>query len=236
MQLSFILSSLFESSNYISHGKFGEASQRLVGILRVLQTTRVQPDHHSSLPVNTLRFLPISRESRIGCPDWNEEFFRFPFAVLAPETLGSSNMITEPIAAALAGVCFFLLGLCHHINSSENKRQCPETSLRSALSFYEHAWRTISQLDTDQGGFDFLQMAICTNTSNCCYRLGQIEASNEWQAELDEILFNVPLKDDDLTLELHDFFMMTSAAAQGLWQQEQLENPELINDEQKLCT
>eukprot|EP00522_Entomoneis_paludosa_P013927 CAMPEP_0172448736 /NCGR_PEP_ID=MMETSP1065-20121228/7676_1 /TAXON_ID=265537 /ORGANISM="Amphiprora paludosa, Strain CCMP125" /LENGTH=226 /DNA_ID=CAMNT_0013200307 /DNA_START=81 /DNA_END=761 /DNA_ORIENTATION=+ len=219
MLLLHVQESTLEAADLISQRELEEASEILVCILKTLQET----DY--SNPANNaqeLQFLPVSPDCRVACPEWDEEFFGLPFAMFAHEAQNNAEYhVTEIDAAACAGACLYMLGLCYQISAQESKKRCPEAALRSACSFYGHAWQTLqnikpSTLSTlDESGTSFLRMAISTNVGHCCYHLGELEAANAWQHALDELLSSCLLKDDNITLELHDFFMMSSTVSTG---------------------
>mmetsp|Transcript_23052 Transcript_23052/g.48071 ORF Transcript_23052/g.48071 Transcript_23052/m.48071 type:complete len:232 (-) Transcript_23052:106-801(-) len=208
-----------QAASLISQRKLAQASEILVEIVTSLRERRGEferAEASQQLNVDDLIFLPLNEDNDADCPDWDDDFFGLPFAVFAPHAGKpvAKYEVTEPIAAACTGVCLFLLGLCYQISAREHERQCPETALKTASSFYNHAWTTLQQVSSNTSCSDtsttFLLMATATNAATCCYELADLDSANAWFSSLRDILTFCWLKDDHLAMELHNFFLMTS--------------------------
>uniref|UniRef100_A0A7S2VC41 Uncharacterized protein n=1 Tax=Entomoneis paludosa TaxID=265537 RepID=A0A7S2VC41_9STRA len=212
-----------QAATLISQRKLAEASELLVTIIKTLQDRKVElndlDNSSTTMKLSDLQFLPVSRECKVVCPDWDEDFFCFPFAFFAPEGHTTDAVITDSLAMACSGTCLYMLGLCYHLSARENDKCCPDAALRHASYFYGLAGNTLRKIfarDTlGDNGAAFLLMAISTNMASCCYDLGELVAANRWLVSLNELLGACRLKEDTVTLDLHTFFMMTSTTTTG---------------------
>jgi len=225
--------SALRAATLISERKLAQASDILLATLTAIRERNLfrskwdvvaeahLPQHQ--LCVNDLVFLPLSKGNVPSYPDWEDDFFNLPFCFLAPAGKASTTIVTDSLAKASAGACLYMLGLCYQLAAREQiGRQCPEEALKVAIDFYSQAWTTLQEaspasVPTDKNAtalndssITFLLMAIATNAGSCSYELADLRASNIWFDILREMLTFCWLNDDHLSLELHNFFLMTS--------------------------
>lgn len=181
-------------------------------------------DSPSMLRVNDVLLVPLSKDRTVAYPDWDEDYFSFPFAccVSPNQRTGHNNkqpserrILSESVATVCLGACFFMLGQCYQSRSQDPKEPSPEGCLRLAMDFYSQAWHSvqpISQRTASQAGCttSFLMMAIATNLSYCCYRNGALDAANTWLNALRDLVKISWLDENDHSLELHNFFLTLS--------------------------
>ena len=227
MALHLIQRSMFDAAALVSQHKLDEASELLGGIIAALFETRNMlvtcPEGLNSFEAtraNELTFIPISKEFLIARPDWDDEFFAFPFAFVDSNFANhwTTPFINEQIVSTCAAACLFNLGLCSHMETKYNAEHCAVT-LRDARTFYENAWIILKRFSGDStprgNSITYLLMALCTNLSKCCYDLGELDSSNQWQESLLELLTFCWHQEDNSALELHNFFLLTSAINAG---------------------
>jgi hypothetical protein len=168
-----------------------------------------------NVSLSEIELLPISKNCEIAAPHLDDEIFSFPFVVSTMEsTSGGKVNVNEKIVTAFSAVCIFNMGLCLHLEATNEKCYSAMT-LRKACKMYESAWACLQRLlrnpDYDEPeGTRFLLMAISTNISRCRYHLCELDASNQWLQCLREIVSFSATKEDDRFSEVLDFFLMES--------------------------
>ena len=230
MLLKAVQECTLEAVTLIAQGKLSRASDLLVCLIRSLQERELELQlnpplrpTHQTLQVQDLVFLPVSKECRVSAPEWDEEIFDLPFAFFSPLGVDlTDQVVTESIATALSGVCLFMLGLCYHRHAQDNqqhKQTCSGKTLRTACTFYQHAWHSLQKaFRLEEGALQstsFLLMAIATNMIHSTASVGEIEAANAWIATLKESTQRLWLKEDNLTLQLHNYFLIASTVNTG---------------------
>jgi len=212
-----------EAVTLVSKRKLSQASELLVSIIGSIQERRrcepFSPAQSSKSPesfeVKDIFFLPVSKECKVACPGWDADFFNLPFASFTPERCNASEqVVTESIADACIGVCLYMLGLCYQLDAREQDKYCPDVSLRAACGFYGHAWSTLKRCGNSCGGdssISFILMAISTNMIKCHYDLGELDLTNGWMGMLRDLLKCCWIKEERLTVEIHNFFLVVSS-------------------------
>jgi len=213
---------VMNAANLISHNKLAQASEILMSSIHSLQkTTSLAPLGEPSLTLSDLQFVPVSKDYKVASPEWDDEFFCLPYVFCFDQEKHGNAHITEPVTRTCIGTCLFLLGLCYQISARDTKshQRCPDALLQTAAHFYGLSWsslqRVFSATTLNESGASFLMMAITANMSGCCYELGELNPANAWLSSLRELLDICMLKDDNVTLDLHTFFMMTATTATG---------------------
>ena len=217
-----IQKSIYDATVLISQNELSIASELLGRITSSLSETRkaLASGNNSDSIVwripTELMFVPMSKDQSIACPEWEDEFFAYPFSFIGSNV---AEMITDQLLSCCTAACLFNLGLCSQL-SARNGCVNPTLALRNARCFYEYAWMNLKEYATDAtargNSISFLLMAICTNLAKCCYDLSDLEASNRWLACLQEFVKYCWLPEDDMVLELvHNFFLVTSATNSG---------------------